>query len=106
MLQTMGGASGQTLAGVISTGTHSGDFNLPPIADCILAIHLVAPDGAEHWIERSASGRITDRDPLAHVMGGRIPLEKIHYDDQWFNAIVVSMGAMGIIYSVILRASG
>ncbi|QZZ20976.1 FAD-binding protein [Leptothermofonsia sichuanensis E412] len=102
-LKTMGGGSGQTLAGVIATGTHGGDFHLPPIADHVKAIHLVAPDGVQHWIERSGEGRITDRDRLLNVMRGRIRPEHIHYDDEWFNAVLVSMGCMGIAYSYIIE---
>ena len=40
-LPTMGGASGQTIAGAISTGTHGGDFNQPPIADMVQAIQIL-----------------------------------------------------------------
>src|SRR5215217_2264630 len=59
-LETMGGASGQTLAGAISTGTHGGDKTrktsggdepMPPLADSVLAIHLVGVGGTQYWIE-------------------------------------------------------
>jgi hypothetical protein len=41
MVPTMGGASGQTIAGAVGTGTHGGDIHIPPIADMIRAIHVV-----------------------------------------------------------------
>jgi FAD/FMN-containing dehydrogenase len=50
-LNTMGGASAQTIAGAISTGTHGGDFDRQPLADSVRAIYLVGAGGAHHWIE-------------------------------------------------------
>jgi hypothetical protein len=100
-LETMGGASGQTLAGAISTGTHGGDLFMPPIADSVLAIHLVAAGGIQYWIEPTAA--ITDKALLRQFVVPDIAPEHIVYDDKWFNAVLVSMGCMGIIYAVVLR---
>jgi FAD/FMN-containing dehydrogenase len=57
-----GGGSGQTLGGMISTSTHSGDSAAPPLGDSVQAIHLVGAGGVEHWIERD--GGITTRGRL------------------------------------------
>ncbi|MBV8904203.1 MAG: FAD-binding protein [Acidobacteriia bacterium] len=100
-LETMGGASGQSLAGAVSTGTHGGDLFMPPIADSVLAIHLVAAGGAQYWIEPSAS--ITDKARLQQFVIPDMPLANIVYDDNWFNAALVSVGCMGVVYSVVLR---
>jgi FAD/FMN-containing dehydrogenase len=100
-LETMGGASGQTLAGAVSTGTHGGDKFIGPLADSVLAIHLVGAGGAQYWIEPSAP--ITDRILLRQFVVPQIPPENIRYDDDWFNAILVSVGCMGIIYALVLR---
>jgi hypothetical protein len=100
-LETMGGASGQTLAGAISTGTHGGDLFMPPIADSVLAIHLVAAGGAQYWIEPTAA--ITTKTLLHQFVVPDIAVENIIYDDNWFNAVLVSVGCMGIIYAVVLR---
>jgi hypothetical protein len=27
----------------------------------------------------------------------------LHYDDDWFNSVLVSMGSMGIIYSLVVE---
>ncbi len=102
-LMTMGGASGQTLAGAVSTSTHGGDFDAPPIADHVKAIHLIAPDGQQHWIERAGAGAITDRAALERALDGRIAPDNIHYDDAWFQAVLVSMGAMGILYALVVE---
>jgi hypothetical protein len=100
-LETMGGASGQTLAGAISTGTHGGDLFMPPIADSVLAIHLVGAGGVQYWVEPTAA--ITTKASLHQFVGPGITLENIVYDDDWFNAVLVSVGCMGIIYAVVLR---
>lgn len=52
-LETAGGAAGQTIFGALTTGTHGGDFRLPPMADAVEAMHLVTDGGAHYWIERS-----------------------------------------------------
>ena len=100
-LPTMGGASGQTIAGAISTGTHGGDFDMAPIADMVQAIHLVDPSGNERWIERGGRRSLCDPRRLRSRMpglGGRI-----HQDDKWFNAALVSVGNFGIVYAYVLE---
>ena len=32
-----------------------------------------------------------------------LPDANIHYDDDWFNSVLVSMGSMGIIYSLVVE---
>jgi FAD/FMN-containing dehydrogenase len=100
-LETMGGASGQTLAGAISTGTHGGDKDMAPLADSVVALHLVGAGGTQYWIEPSSG--ITDPELLkAHVVGD-VDRQNIVYDDETFNACLVSLGCMGVIYAVVLR---
>jgi hypothetical protein len=41
------------VVGALSTGTHGGDFDRPPLADAVVALHLVADGGKHYWIERS-----------------------------------------------------
>jgi FAD binding domain/Repeat of unknown function (DUF346) len=98
-LKTMGGSSGQTLAGIISTSVHGADFHFGPVPDLVRAIHLVGPGGVQHWIEPSQG--ITDPVGLQSQLG--IDAANIHYDDDWFNSVLVSVGTMGIIYSLILE---
>jgi FAD/FMN-containing dehydrogenase len=101
-LETMGGSSGQSIAGAISTGTHGGDYQMSPLADKVLAIHLVAAGGTQYWIEPSTD-RITDATLLQQRVVPNIALNNIIYDDATFNACLVSLGCMGIIYAVVLR---
>ncbi|MFD7710564.1 FAD-binding protein [Streptomyces sp. NPDC059786] len=96
-LPTMGGAAGQTLAGAMSTGTHGGDHGLPPMADFVQAIHLVTSGGRQLWIERDPG--ITDPKLLAEVL----PAVEQHRSTSLFNAALVAVGRMGIIYSLVIR---
>jgi len=111
--ETLGGAGGQTIVGALSTGTHGGDFTLPPIADSVVALHLVADGGKHYWIEPSPRYKF-DAPPLVDdnkltacygkaVFGGPKNFEIIR-DSAVFNAVLVSVGRFGIIYSVVMRA--
>jgi hypothetical protein len=99
-LMTLGGSTGQSLAGAVSTSTHGMDVDRGPLPDMVRAIHLVGPGGVQHWIEPS-SRIITDRAALKGALG--LTDENIHYDDDWFYSVLVSMGSMGIIYSLIIE---
>jgi FAD binding domain len=99
-LKTLGGSTGQSLAGAVSTSVHGMDVDRGPLPDMVRAIHLVGPGGVQHWIEPS-SRVITDRNKLRYILG--LTDENIHYDDDWFYSVLVSMGSMGIIYSLILE---
>ncbi|MEM9191050.1 MAG: FAD-binding protein [Myxococcota bacterium] len=103
-LPTLGGSRGQSLAGVLGTGTHGADVDLPPIADAVRAIHLVGPGGQQWWIEPNFHA-ITTRQMLddARAQGLIDPTTKNVYDDEWFNSVLVSMGCAGVIYSVIVE---
>jgi hypothetical protein len=100
-LETMGGSSGQTLAGAISTGTHGGDLFMAPLADSVLAIHLVGAGGTQYWIEPSPG--LTEAALIREFVAPDIDPKNIIYDDSWFDATLVSLGCMGIIYGVVLR---
>jgi len=100
-LETMGGSSGQTLAGAISTGTHGGDLFMPPLADSVLAIHLVGAGGIQYWVEPFPG--ITDANSLRQFVAPDIDPKNIIYNDSFFDAVLVSLGCMGVIYAVVLR---
>ena len=104
---TLGGSNGQSLAGAISTSTHGSDIDLPPIADVVRAIHLVGPGGQEWWIERSGTRAITDRSRMdqARFAGLLCDDIRIEYDDLLFNAALVSVGRMGIVYSYVVKVT-
>jgi len=113
-LPTLGGSGGQSIAGVMATGSHGGDIRLPPIADCVMAIQLIGPGGQEWWIERSAglttgteSEVQTQLQTIASTVRGAdaemcngILVRK---DDDLFRAVLVSVGRMGFIYSLVVQ---
>jgi hypothetical protein len=95
-LPTMGGAAAQTLAGAISTGTHGGDHQLPPMADFVMAIHLVTSSRRQLWIERDIG--ITD----PRLLSDALPDVEQLRSTELFNAALVAVGRMGIIYSMVV----
>ncbi len=111
--QTLGGAGGQTVVGAFNTGTHGGDFTLPPIADSVVALHLVADGGKHYWIEPSPPVTFVDM-PIVdfkklvelydHLDFGGPGNFEIIRDSSVFEAVLVSAGRFGVIYSVVLRA--
>jgi len=98
-LKTLGGSHGQSLAGAISTGTHGGDFDRPPLADSVRAIYLIGAQGTHHWIEPTKP--LTDPAKIARTFPC-IRSDHIHYDDDTFHSVLVSMGSMGVTYAVVL----
>jgi hypothetical protein len=96
-----GGASDQSVAGMISTSTHSADSSVPPFVEYVRAIHLVGAGGIEHWIERDSP--ITDPNLLVKAYPC-LARGNIHYDTALFDAVLVAAGTMGVIYSVIVEA--
>ena len=104
------GPSGATLAGMLSTATHGAEFQAPLPADSVRAIHLVGPGGEQWWIEGDV--RVANQKKLQL----RYPqIDKAHFIAKgWsgipgltaqdvLNAVTVSMGTMGVIYSVVLE---
>lgn len=109
--RTLGGAGGQTVFGALTTGTHGGDFRAPPIADSVLAMHLVTDGGKHYWIEPETSPttvRMTDDTKLRALYGtsryGGPGNFAIRRSDDLFNAVLMSAGRFGIVYSVVVRA--
>jgi hypothetical protein len=95
-LANMGGFDGQTVAGVISTSTHGSGIGFGPLSDLVRSLDIVASGGAMYRIE-PADG---PTDPDAYRR--QYPEHQLRQDDEWFNAAVVGMGCMGLIYAVIL----
>lgn len=110
-LQASGGSPGATLAGALSTATHGAEFRWPLLVDCVRAVHLVGPGGLQWWIE----GDVPVADPAKLMALPRYhAIDPGRFIDATWNAIpgltgqdvlkavAVSMGTMGIIYSVVL----
>ncbi len=99
-LSTMGASSGQTIAGLLSTGSHGPDHNKPPFADYIRGIYLISNGGESYWIENTE--RYINRD----LIGRHFPDLKrnnIIINNDWFYSVLVSAGTLGVIAVVLLE---
>jgi hypothetical protein len=109
---TLGGAGGQTVFGALNTGTHGGDHRQAPISDAVVALHLVADGGKHYWIEpeffNAFESPLTDEDRVTAVygvdeFGGKENFQFIRNTDM-FNAVLVSAGRFGVVFSVVMKA--
>jgi L-gulono-1,4-lactone dehydrogenase len=95
-LVNMGDYAGQTLVGAISTGTHGTGIGLAGMANAVVSLVIVTSGAAVMQIEPTAG--ITDPTLFAAAH----PTWTLKQDDATFQSVVVSMGSMGLIYSVTL----
>ena len=109
-IQASSGPPGATLAGTLSTATHGGEFSWPLLVDGVRAIHLVGPGGEEWWIEgkqsiahQTALEMVYPKLDKAHFVGGTWNGIKGLTAQDVLNAVIVSIGTMGVIYSVVLE---
>ena len=96
-LANMGGYDGQTIAGVLSTSTHGSGLRFGPLADMARSLELVCSGGRLLRVER-ANGP-TDARAFARARPGW----ELVQDDDVFDAAVVGMGCMGVLYAVTLH---
>jgi hypothetical protein len=108
-LQAISGSPGASLAGALATGTHGAEFNWPLLVDTVKAVHLVGPGGLQWWIEGDEP--IADPQKLQaaypglareRIISGKTAVDGIVPQD-WLKAAVVSMGSIGVVYSVVLE---
>jgi L-gulono-1,4-lactone dehydrogenase len=95
-LSNMGGYDVQTVAGVMMTSTHGSGVQFGPIASFARSVDLVASGGRRIRIE--CSNGLSDPVKFARDR----PEWTLYQDDDWFRAVAVSMGCMGLIYAVTL----
>ncbi len=114
-MPTLGGSGGQSIAGLLATGSHGGDVDRTPMADAVAAIHLIGPGGQEWWLERS-SRSLTTGDAEATQATLRAISEsseaaaaeicadvRVVKDDDFFHSVLVSVGRMGFVYALVFR---
>jgi hypothetical protein len=100
-IPTMGSSAGQRVAGLLATSSHGGDFDLPPPADFVRAVHLVRADGSSLWIEGARDRAITTAAGAARAAG--LDERSVVYDDALLDAARVSAGSLGVIYALVLE---
>ncbi len=101
-LKAMGGNCGQTIAGAISTGTKGGFVDQQGFPDMVRALYLVGEDGSLFWLERGGARRVISDSMEAMLTAAHV---KVVRDDALFNHAVVSLGAFGVIYAVVLETA-
>jgi len=98
-LINMGAYTAQTIIGAISTGTHGSGITLGPLADSVRSVDMITEEGKLIRIEPTDG--ITD--PTLFKL--QFPNVELKQDDDWFYSVVVSMGTMGVIYSLYLQVT-
>jgi FAD/FMN-containing dehydrogenase len=95
-LINMGGYDGQTIMGVVSTSTHGSGITFPPLCNFVVSLTTVLAKGRTVRIEPKAG--ITDPAKWA----AKHPDIELVQDDDFFNAVLVGVGCMGVVYSVVM----
>ena len=96
-LPNMGGYDGQTIAGVISTSTHGSGLHFGPLSDLVRSVDMVASGGRQLRIEPHDGP--TDPSAASDLRDGWALVQC----DDLFDAAVVGMGCLGVIYAVTLE---
>ncbi len=94
----LGGHVGQTVLGALATSTHGSGWELPPLCDILESLTLVTTGGQVLCVEPKHG--LTDPEKFARRWGGSRRLEQ---DDRLFDALLVSLGCMGIVYAATLK---
>ena len=96
-LKASGSNNGQTLPGVISTGTHGSAFKFGATQDFVVGIHLVTGPNKHVYLERESYPVV--KPSFAAALGA-----ELIRDDTLFDAALVSFGAFGIIHGLMIEA--
>lgn len=108
VLENVTSGAGLSLAGTVTTGAHGNGLNLGNVADAVVSFQMFTID-SEWKVKRYQIEKQSDpiTDPRAFNMKYR-PNEdndffELIQDDELFNASVVNIGCMGVVYSYVLR---
>jgi hypothetical protein len=93
----LGGYDGQTLGGVLPTGTHGSVLSLGPLAEIIRSLDLVAGTGESLRIEPGDGPTEPDAFARAH------PDARLIQDDDVFDAVLIHLGTMGVVRSLVVE---
>ena len=93
----LGGYDGQTLGGVLPTGTHGSVLSHGPLAEVVRSLDLVAGTGEPLRIEPCAGP--TDPEAFARLRPGA----RLIQDDETFDAALIHLGAMGVVRSLVVE---
>ncbi len=99
-LINQGGSSIQSISGAISTSTHGSGMDIGPFPAFVKSITLVGKGGKIYRVEPTDG--ITD--PVEFEKINESSCITLIQDDEQFHAVQVGVGAIGIIFSVIIEA--
>lgn len=97
-LRTSGASNGQTIAGMIGTGTHGSALGAGAIESQVAGLQLLTAT-RNLWIERPGDPVMSES--FAAKLGATLVR-----DDALFRAALVNLGALGIVHAVLLRTTG
>lgn len=95
----LGGFDGQTIGGVFNTGTHGSVLTTSHLAETIISLDVVLSSGELVRIE--PTGGITE--PRAFTASYNPDDARLIQDDDYFNAVLINMGTMGVVASYVLK---
>jgi len=95
-ITTCGASNGQTIAGAISNCTHGAAINYGSMPEFVRGIHVLYSTNKMHYVER-ASSPVTSK-----KLANNLKAELIR-DDDYFNALLVSYGTMGLIQNYVIE---
>ena len=97
-LRTTGASNGQTIGGMIGTGVHGSAIGVGGLESQVAGIQLLTAT-QNLWLEPSRAPTMTAA--FAAKLGATLVR-----DNAKFDAALVSLGALGIVHSVLLRSTG
>lgn len=100
-LLNQGGSDVQGIMGGIATSTHGSGIEIGPYPAFVKSLVLVASEGKACRIEPTDG--ITDPEKYAESEAYKKHGIELIQRDEDFHAVLVSMGSMGIVYSVIIE---
>ncbi len=97
-LRTSGASNGQTIGGSLGTGIHGSAIDVGGIESQVAGVQLLTAT-QNLWIERASAPTLNAA--FAAKLGATLVR-----DDAQFEAAIVSLGALGIVHSVLLKTTG
>jgi FAD binding domain len=96
-LATSGASNGQTIGGALGTGIHGSAIDVGGLESQVLGIQLLTAK-QNLWIERASAPALNAA--FAAKLGATLVR-----DDEKFAAAIVSLGALGIVHSALLKTA-
>jgi len=101
-LINQGGSSIQSITGAIATSTHGSGIGIGPVSAFAKSMTIVGKDGKIFRVEPSDG--ITEPEEFANDDDVKKYGIELIQDDEKFNAVMVGIGSIGIVFSMILEA--